>query len=54
MQPERRSPIRDIDSEPGWEELWKIVSSKDREEESESKDKTPENDAWILREISGY
>ena len=34
-----------------WEELWKTVSSKDREEESESKDKTPENDADSQRNI---
>ena len=34
-----------------WEELWKTVSSKDREEESESKDKTPEKDADPQRNI---
>ena len=34
-----------------WEELWKTVSSKDREEESESKDKTPEKDADSQRNI---
>ena len=34
-----------------WEELWKTVSSKDREEESESKDKTPEKDVDSQRNI---